>query len=255
MHDISDQYISPYSNPVPGFPRLFASHAAVYESTSQMGFDLASMPSPPSASQSAVQPATQSEAQMTQDTSLESSRTWENNTFGNCVADAKLFVNLLNNCHSARQSYSDAINGFEMHNQIFLSGHSPMSKEDRDQYMRTYHSALTSARGLFGPQCAYRDALSKLTLFTSDIIDSMPSRISKDRRLLKRDFEMGLAASMDNEEIVREMMRQLHGNMKYAETSASLVNFIRTMRKRLNNWQENEETVEKYAKACLGALL
>lgn len=255
MNDMGDPYTSPFSDVEPVFPQSLVGHAPVYQPTSQMGFNLTSMPPFSSALQSTIQSTTKSGAQTTQDANWESSRTWLNHTFGSSAGDANILADLLQHCHTTRQDYSDAITGFEMHNQIFLSGHGPMSKEDRDQYMRSYNAALTSARALFEPQEVYRNALSKLKLFTSDVIDSMPSRMSKDRRLLKRDHEMSMAVSKEKEEVVREMMRQLHANMKYVQTSTSLANYIQTMRKRLRNWQDDEETVEKYAKACLGALI
>ena len=188
------------------------------------------------------------------ETTLPPHREWEDLAELELPAITTKLRELTKRCATTRDALDNALIHLDTLTQIFLAKHSPMSSEDRADYLHTYTAAMTAGRGIFPPQEAYRSAITTLGMLVTDLIDVLPEKSTTKKRL-RAEFDEGMMRANEKEEGIRKSMRGLVDDTCKGGESYALAVYMAISRQRFKNWSAEEKRFKSWAGECVGALL
>lgn len=119
-------------------------------------------------------------------------------------------------------------------------------------YLTTYLTVLDYSLAIFPLQEAYRNAITTLGLFVTDLVDELPEE-SALRKRLRREFDEGMVRADRAEDGVREGLVGLGKGVK-GEEWIGLGVYMRLVWERVGSWGGEEKRMGEWGRECVEAM-
>ncbi|KAL5118360.1 hypothetical protein ACEQ8H_003709 [Pleosporales sp. CAS-2024a] len=164
----------------------------------------------------------------------------------------KLFRDVQTRCATKHEALDKALGTLDMATRVFLDKSDPLSSAGTfSDYMAALNMARAAGSALFPPQRSYRNAITTLAIFVTDLVDLVPQ--DANTMLIRQDLEYHSRKAHINERAIRRAMSALAGGLG-AQNKRALTSYLLIARMRFETWVEEEEKLTKWAAECIQAL-